>query len=243
MATIQLTPSLQVGEPAPNSTLPAVNREGTVSLADYRGKSPVLVGLFRGLYCPLCRRKIAEVGLEREKLLALGVDPLGVIASKLEHARLYFRYHPPRLPLAADPAMTTLRDFSVPKPQVTSQLLQAYRSVRVDPYSELSEPVPITKLATTLNQLDGYECNETDLAENQQQWRFDTATQLMGRFLIDRDGIVRWVDIECAKDGWPASANSPVRTSCWPQCGRFRGRCGSWSAEQFFQRRHSDGTA
>jgi peroxiredoxin len=201
VATIQLTPSLQVGESAPNFTLPAVNREGTVSLADYRGKSPLLVGLFRGLYCPLCRRKIAEMGLEREKLLAAGVETLGVVASKLEHARLYFRYHPTRLLLAADPAMNTLRDFRVPKPQVTPQLLQGYQSVRVDPYSELSEPVPITELATTLNHLDGYEYNETDLSEIQQQWGFDTATQLMGRFLIDRYGIVQWVDIECAKDG------------------------------------------
>jgi hypothetical protein len=97
--------------------------------------------------------------------------------------------------------MTTLRAFSVPKPQVTPQLLQGYESVRVDPYRELAEPVPITELATTLNDLDGYEFNKTDLDELQQQWGWDTATQLMGRFLIDRDGIVRWVDIECGKDG------------------------------------------
>jgi hypothetical protein len=141
------------------------------------------------------------MGLERAKLLASGVETLGIIASNLEHARLYFRYRPTRLPLAADPAMTTLRDFRVPKPQVTPQLLQGYQSVRVDPYNELSEPVPITKLATTLNRLDGYAYNETDMAEIQQQWGFDAATQLMGRFLIDREGIVRWVDIECAKDG------------------------------------------
>jgi len=201
MATIQLTPSLQVGEAAPNFRLPAINREGTVSLADYRGRSPLLVGLFRGLYCPLCRRKIAQMGLEREKLLAAGVETLGIIATKLEPARLYYRYHPTPLPLAADPAMNALRDFSVPKPQVTPQLLQGYQLVRVDPYSELSEPVPITELATTLNHLDGYEYSKTDLDEIQQQWGWDTATQLMGRFLIDRDGIVRWVDIECAKDG------------------------------------------
>jgi peroxiredoxin len=201
MVTIQLTPSLQVGEAAPNFTLPAINREGTVSLADYRGRSPLVVGLFRGLYCPLCRRKIAEMSLERHKLRAAGVETLGIMATKLEHARLYFRYHPTPLPLAADPTMSTLRDFGVPKPQVTPQLLQAHQSVRVDPYRELSEPVPITELAKTLNRLDGYEFSETDRGEHQQQWGWDTAIQLMGRFLIDRDGIIRWVDIECAKDG------------------------------------------
>jgi hypothetical protein len=122
-------------------------------------------------------------------------------ATKLEHARLYFRYRPTRLPLAADPAITTLRDFRVRKPQVTPQLLNGYQSVRVDPYSELSEPLPITELATTLNHSDGYKYNETDMAEIPQRWGCDTATQLMGRFLLDRDGIVRWVDIECAKHG------------------------------------------
>ena len=45
------------GEFAPNFTLPAVERDGTVSLADYRGRFPLLIGLFRGVYCPLCRRK------------------------------------------------------------------------------------------------------------------------------------------------------------------------------------------
>jgi len=41
---------LRSGDPAPHVTLPAVNREGQVSLDDYRGRSPVLIVLFRGLH-------------------------------------------------------------------------------------------------------------------------------------------------------------------------------------------------
>jgi peroxiredoxin len=41
---------LRPGDAAPPFTLPAVNREGQVSLDDYRGRSPVLVCLFRGLH-------------------------------------------------------------------------------------------------------------------------------------------------------------------------------------------------
>ncbi|HEX9900501.1 MAG TPA: hypothetical protein VGC81_14855 [Candidatus Methylomirabilis sp.] len=41
---------LQAGEQAAPFTLPAVNREGSVSLADYRGKGAILVALFRGLH-------------------------------------------------------------------------------------------------------------------------------------------------------------------------------------------------
>ena len=42
--------AIRPGEPALGFTLPAVNRGGMVSLEDYRGKSPVLLGLFRGLH-------------------------------------------------------------------------------------------------------------------------------------------------------------------------------------------------
>jgi peroxiredoxin len=41
---------LHLGDPAPHFALPAVNREGQVSLDDYRGRSPLLLGLFRGLH-------------------------------------------------------------------------------------------------------------------------------------------------------------------------------------------------
>ena len=41
---------LEPGDPAPDFTLPAAHGEDTVSLADYRDRSPLLVALFRGLY-------------------------------------------------------------------------------------------------------------------------------------------------------------------------------------------------
>lgn len=43
-------PPLGPGDRAPRFALPAVNRDGQVSLDDYRGKSPVLVALLRGLH-------------------------------------------------------------------------------------------------------------------------------------------------------------------------------------------------
>ena len=50
MTTVERRPPLRPGEPAPDFTLPAATREGTVSLADYRGRSPLLLALYRGLY-------------------------------------------------------------------------------------------------------------------------------------------------------------------------------------------------
>lgn len=50
MTSGERRPPVQPGEPAPDFTVPAANREGSVSLADYRGKSPLLLALYRGLY-------------------------------------------------------------------------------------------------------------------------------------------------------------------------------------------------
>jgi peroxiredoxin len=41
---------VQPGERAPDFTVPAVNRPGSVSLNDYRERSPLLLALFRGMY-------------------------------------------------------------------------------------------------------------------------------------------------------------------------------------------------
>lgn len=50
MTTGERRPPVQPGEPAPDFTVPAANRDGSVSLGDYRGRSPVLLALYRGLY-------------------------------------------------------------------------------------------------------------------------------------------------------------------------------------------------
>ena len=44
------TSPLKPGDRAPEIVLPAVSREGTISLAELCGRSPVLLVLFRGLY-------------------------------------------------------------------------------------------------------------------------------------------------------------------------------------------------
>jgi peroxiredoxin len=50
MAVTETRDPVGPGERAPDFALPSGHGEGTVSLADYRAKSPVLLALFRGLY-------------------------------------------------------------------------------------------------------------------------------------------------------------------------------------------------
>src|SRR5262249_22803620 len=120
--------ALRPGDPAPDFSLPAVERSGTVSLGDYRRRHPPLLAVFRGLYCPFCRRQIAKLGLVRDKLQAAGVEMLAVVASDLERTRLYYRHRPTRVPLAVDPALISHRAFGVLQFPETPELMEAVRA-------------------------------------------------------------------------------------------------------------------
>ena len=196
MTRTETRPPVAPGEPAPDFTLPAVDRNDTVSLSDYRGRSPVFLGLLIGLWCPFCRRAIAQMGAIDGKLKALGVESLAVVATPPENARLYFKFRPTRLRLAADPALSTHHAYGVPKPAATPQLMAEIAKVRINPTGELPEPLPIEEAAVALARMDKYETNPTDQADMDRQW-----PQLKAQFLIDRDGIVRWANIECAAEG------------------------------------------
>jgi peroxiredoxin len=195
---------LQPGEPAPDFALPAVNREGQVALADYRGRSPILVGLFRGLHCPFCRRQLVQLGTTQEKLKGVGVEIVAVVNTPAERARLYFKYRPARVLLAADPDAATHRAFRVPAGvlvedgSTTSWPLSAtmgqLQAVLINPTGELPAAQPPFAANEALNRLDGFEPTEVD-----QQIAATHGMQLTGHFLIDRDGIVRWRQVEAAE--------------------------------------------
>ena len=74
--------------------------------------------------------------------------------------------------------------------------MKALETIRINPDGIFPEPLPIIEAAAAMAKLDGYPENETDHAEMERQW-----PQLKGQFLIDRDGIVRWANIECATEG------------------------------------------
>jgi peroxiredoxin len=190
---VQVTPGpVTPGTYAPDFAVPAVHDDRTISLADYRGKTPLLLGLFPGLYCPFCRRALAQMGATSEKLKPLGVESLAVVGTELENARLYFRFRPTRLPLGADPHLVTHRSFGVPRPEPTPELIQIVGSIPINPTGELPEPLPAMAAGAELNRRDGFQPTAVDQREMESSF-----TQMKGQFLIDRDGIVRWANIEC----------------------------------------------
>ena len=205
MSTSQRSAPVQPGEKAPDFSLPAVHQDSVVSLSNYVGRAPLLLAIFRGLYCPFCRRAIAQFGGTSEKLRARGVESLAVVATELDNARIYFKLRPSKVPIAADPGCTTHRAFGLPQPVMDEQAVKAAENIRINPTGELAEPAPLMQAAAALDKVHGYHETETDVRDFERQ-----GIQLKGQFLLDRDGIVRWANIECAADGLAGFGKFPT---------------------------------
>ena len=184
-------PLLQPGDPAPDFALPRSIARARSRSDDYRGRSPVLVGLFRGLHCPFCRRQLVQLNSTQDKLKALGVETMAVVNTPLERARLYFKYRPARVLLTADPEAATHRAFRVPHGSVLADgsatswargsfTMGQMLAARMNPTGELPEPLHPFAAMETLNKKDGFEATEID-----QQIMAAHASQMAGHFLID----------------------------------------------------------
>lgn len=198
--------TLQPGDRAPNIVLDAITREGKIALEDYRGHSPILVGLFRGLHCPFCRRHIAAQAQLDGALRGKGIETLTVVNTPIDRARLYFRYHPlPNLLAAADPDRVSHRAFGLPNVEFTQNETEWPRKVGMDVLMSMPPvdmpgvlPGPMARPAAAeyLNNKDGYEMTDAD-----QRMAAAGSGQLFGQFLLDREGIVRWTFTEVPDGG------------------------------------------
>jgi peroxiredoxin len=192
------------GDAAPDLTLPLIVEDRMMSLADYRGRSGVFLAIERGLFCPFCRRHIAHLGLTRDKLKALGVEILVVVGTKLDRARLYLRGRPVTVPMAADPMHHAHEAFGLPRFAATPAVSERIMTALIDPDGTLPAPRPLKALADEFDRQEPYEWTPAD------QEAYDVGQeQLTGQFLIDREGVVRWVNVEGAHDGLAGMARFP----------------------------------
>ena len=153
---------LQPGEPASEFVLPAANRAGAVSLADLRGRA-FLIGFYRGLHCPFCRRQVVQLGAVQPVLSAAGIETLAVINTPVERARLYFRHRPTPVTLLSDPDCLTHRAFGVPRgvflPEGSQEkpewpyraTLEQFGAARINPTGELPAPTQPMEANFVLN--------------------------------------------------------------------------------------------
>ena len=204
MVTPESSTPLVPGAVAPDFELPRIDGTGTVSLSDYRGRSPLFLAIFIGLWGPFCRRAIAQIALSEPALKEAGVETLGVVATTPENAALYFRYRPARISLAADPELTIHKAYGLPKPAATPELMEEMAATRINPQGMFSEPLPIPEAAVAAARLDGYQETATDRSDMEKQW-----PQLKGQFFIDRDCVVRWGSVE-AQEGLSGVGKFPT---------------------------------
>jgi hypothetical protein len=143
-----------------------------------------------------------KLGSMQDKLTPLGVETMAVVNTPLERARVYFKYRPARVLLAADPEAATHLSFGLPEGIPVEDESQAswsqgtftihqLQSNLVNPAGELPEPQNPFVAMETLNKRDGFELTEAD-----QQIAAVHGFLLAGHVLIDRDGIIRWLHIE-----------------------------------------------
>jgi peroxiredoxin len=194
---------LQPGDRAPNVVLDAITRQGRIAIDDFRGQKPLLIGLFRGLHCPFCRRHLAAQAQVDKALREKGVECLAVVNTPIERARLYFRYHPmPDLLAAADPERASHRAFGLPNLEFTDGKTEwPYRVgpdavMLIEMPDELPRPMDPETASQILNENDGYEMTEAD-----ERMVATGQGQLFGQFLLDRDGVVRWAFTEVPDGG------------------------------------------
>lgn len=174
------------GARAPDFHLPAGHGEGMVSLAEHYRRSPVLLVMLRGLYCPFCRRHLTQLGQVVEPLRSAGIGLLGVVVASPERARLYFGYRPARFPVAAAPDRAVHRAYGLPAVPRGPELREETERQAAAVLQELGVQHPAGEATGVFLTAGGFEMTPEDEAE------FGQARQVVGYFLIGGDGVVRW---------------------------------------------------
>jgi peroxiredoxin len=188
-----------VGDPAPPFSVKAVNKDGELALSDYVGRAPLFLNLMRGLHCPFCRRAMTQVRQVHGTLAEMGVETAIVIVTPRDRALAYYRYRPTPVTVGSDPAIESYRRFGVPLIQFTDNeddwprkaSMNTLMNTPIDAGGYLNPPLPIGPAMMAKNEEEGYkETPEEEAAHNA------VPAPLDSRFMIDRDGMVRWVFIE-----------------------------------------------
>jgi peroxiredoxin len=90
-----------VGTPAPNFRL-ASAQGPEVALADYCSQRHVILWFSKGLFCPFCRRQMAQLRLGYPEIQQSGGEILQVTHNTPEEARLYFQQYDLHIPYLCD---------------------------------------------------------------------------------------------------------------------------------------------
>jgi peroxiredoxin len=180
---------LAIDTVAPNFRLAAAQGQD-IALEDYRGQKNVLLWFSRGLACPFCRRYMAQLRLGYQELQKRNTDILQVTCSTQQEAQLYFRQYQLSFPYLCDPkrAVFPLYGIRIARAAIGKLVanmatsMAAMVSDRVLQGEKSPSPLPFLK-----------RYGATDMEQQ-------------AVFLIDRAGVIRYVQSTGSLGGLPASA-------------------------------------
>jgi len=145
------------------------------------------------------------LGKTAAKLETLGVRTLAVVGSDPERVRLYLRYRPTQCTVAADPDLVIHRAYGVPRAPLSPEIWGAVDSACVELARDLRLALGPGGAREAVERLDGFQAGESDQTDLDRH-----QAQFTAQFLVDRQGIVRWANIECARDGLAAIDRFPT---------------------------------
>jgi peroxiredoxin len=165
--------AIEIGQRAPDFRLPS-GRGGDVGPADYRGRSSLIVWFTKGMACPFCRTQMSQLARAYPRIQALGAEVLQVTPTTPERAGFFARNFTIPFQYLCDPDYSVHRQWGV---GVRSHSLAWYAKT-YHAASRLPHPPPaeIGNPKATLRELPKM-LDDSD----------------MGFFVLDRDGIVRYV--------------------------------------------------
>ena len=96
-----MTDGTYIGRPAPEFRLAAA-QGGELGPQDFRGSKRVVLWFSKGLFCPFCRRNMAQLALRYPEIHALDAEVLQVTHNTADEARGYLKHYPIKFPYLCD---------------------------------------------------------------------------------------------------------------------------------------------
>ncbi len=180
---------LAVGTVAPNFRLASAQGQD-LTLAEYRGRKNVLVWFSKGLFCPFCRRYMAQLRLGYPELQTRDTEILQITWSTPEEAQLYFRQYQLSFPYLCDPERAVF-------PQYGICLSRA-------PIGKFVAGMGTSMVAMVSDRVLHGEKSPSPLPHLKRYGTVDMEQQAV--FLIDKAGVIRYVHATGPLGGLPPSA-------------------------------------
>lgn len=180
---------LAVDTVAPNFRLASAQGQD-IALEDYRGQRNVLLWFSRGLFCPFCRRYMAQLRLGYQELQTRNTEILQITCSTLEEAQLYFRQYQLSFPYLCDPERAIFPVYGI--------------RISRTAIGKLAAGVAASTAAAVSDRLLHGEKTPSPLPYFKRYGAVDMEQQ--AAFLIDKAGVIRYVHATGPLGGLPSNA-------------------------------------